>query len=490
MAGMLLIAIGLLVLAACSSTSAATLPVPAGAGAPDGPASAGVPQAIVRAQGVTQTIGLTPPAPLQLQPQDQAQPQYQVPQQDQIQAPGQIQTQDQIPQVGTPVPGDKSAPQAGATPSSAQPGSPAPAVYPTAPVYPPAPVYQPAPAYPPIQVPPVQVPVTLEAPGVLGLHIVQPGETLYCIGRAYQVDPIAIAQANSISGYAVVVPGHALLIPATKWTEIPAGPVCRPQFTVDWSQPSATSVTAAPLCGYAAFNYPAPQPAAARSSSTDAPLLVSTGSFTNGYAETFAITVTGRQPAAIMAFTSETPVCIGASRPQSAAAPIASAAGLPSAAAAPSAATAPPAPTPAPQLSVADVLTDPNTLNLVIEFELTGAAVERYGPGTSLSFAIDPSIAPNALHYFYAKYRSLALAYLTANAGGITGTLYKNCQPAGPSQALFAGQFNQTPLAASGSAYYALTVVGWPGAFGFNGYNVAGTWGNLEAAPGPINRCP
>jgi hypothetical protein len=52
------------------------------------------------------------------------------------------------------------------------------------------------------------------------------------------------------------------------------------------------------------------------------------------------------------------------------------------------------------------------------------------------------------------------------------------------------GQFNLTPLVSSGSAYYGLTVLGRPTAFGFNGYNVAGTWGNLEAVPGPITRCP
>jgi len=99
MAGILLIAISLLVLSACSTTSAATLPVPVAASVQDSPASANVPQAIVQAQGVTQTIGLTPPAPLQIQPQEQ------------------IQTQEQIPQVGTPVPGTKDLPPAAATPA-------------------------------------------------------------------------------------------------------------------------------------------------------------------------------------------------------------------------------------------------------------------------------------------------------------------------------------------------------------------------------------
>jgi LysM repeat protein len=465
---MALIAISLLILSACGTTSAATLTAPTDAGAAKSSAQtlalAGVPQQPLQTQGVTQTIILTPlgEPPVQqqqVQPEQNVTPVYRGKDQGQIPV---------TPTVDT----------SGRKPAVTQPGQS------MQPVYPPAPVYPPQPAYPPISVPPVQVPVTIDAPGVLGLHIVQPGDTLYCIGRAYQVDPIAIAQANSISGYAVIVPGHALLIPATKWTNIPAGPICHPQFAVDWNQPSATSVTAVPLCGYVAFNYPAPQTGGEQFNSTETPLLVSTGSFANGYAETFAITVTGRRPDAIMAFTANTPVCIGASRPQTGTVPQASTVAVPFAA------TSGPAQTPPPHLSAADVLTDPNTLNLVIDFELIGAAAQRYGPSTSISFAIDPSIAPNATHYFRAKYRSSALAYLTANAGGITGALYKNCQMTGPSQALVAGQFNLSPLSSWGSAYYALMVIGRSGVYGFNGYNVAGTWGNLEATTAPVSGCP
>ena len=343
MAGMILIALGLIVLAACGTTSAATLPAPANTGAANDPAQslaqADIPQQSLQTQGVTQTIILTP----------LGQP---------------------IEQYNTPVPNVEGPKQLAATPTVGYPDQtsdgtqgPQPA-QPSLPVYPPAPVYPPQPAYPPISVPPVQIPVTLNTPGVLGLHIVQPGDTLYCIGRAYQVDPIAIAQANSIDGYAVIVPGHALLIPATKWTNIPAGPLCRPQFAVDWNQSSATSVTAVPLCGYVAFNYPAPQPGVEQFSSTDTPLLVSTGSFANGFGETFAMTVTGRRTDAIMAFTANTPVCIGASRPQPAATPSGPVPATPAAAA------AAPSQAPTPLLSVTDILTDPNTLNLVIEFDL------------------------------------------------------------------------------------------------------------------------
>jgi LysM repeat protein len=464
---MVLIAISLLVLSACGTTSAATLPAPADAGAANSSAQtlaqAGVSQQSLQTQGVTQTIVLTPYGEPPVQ-----------------------QKQEQPGQNVTPVYRGEDRKQVPATPtvdtSGRKPDVPQPQ-QPMQPVYQPAAVYPPQPAYPPISVPPVQVPVTLDQPGVLGLHIVQPGDTLYCIGRAYQVDPIAIAQANSISGYAVIVPGHALLIPATKWTNIPAGPICRPQFAVDWNQPSATSVTAVPLCGYVAFNYPVPQTVGEQFSSEGTPLLVSTGSFANGYAETFAITVTGRRPDTIMAFTANTPVCIGASRPQTATMPQAATAMTPVAAAVGPTQTLPT------YLTATDVLSDPNTLNLVIDFELIGAAVQRYGADTSISFAIDPSIAPNALHYFRTKYRSSARVHLKANAGSITGALYRNCQMTGPSQTLFAGQ-SDLSLSSSGYAYYAMTVVGRSGVYGFNGYNIDGTWGNLEVATAPIGSCP
>ncbi|HSD83509.1 MAG TPA: LysM domain-containing protein, partial [Anaerolineae bacterium] len=355
---MIWLALGLIVLSACGTTSAATLLPPAEGGAANNLAQpvalAEAPHQSLQTQGVTQTIILTPPPPV-------------------IKQPGQI--------IATPTVYNPEQ-TFGGTPISRP-------TQPSLPVNPPAPVYPPQPVYPPISVPPVQGPITLNAPGVLGLHIVQPGDTLYCIGRAYQVDPIAIAQANSINGYAVIVPGHALLIPATKWTSIPEGPICRSQFAVDWNQSSATSITAAPLCGYVAFNYPAAQPSAERFSSTPAPVLISTGSFANGFGETFAMTVTGRRTEAIMAFTANTPVCIGASRPQ----PGEISLGAPAPA---TAAPAAPSQTPAPQLNATDVLSDPNTLNLIIEFDLTGAAAQRYGLGTPLSFAIDPSIAPNA----------------------------------------------------------------------------------------------
>lgn len=109
-------------------------------------------------------------------------------------------------------------------------------------------------------------------------HCVQPGEWLYCIGRAYQVTPWSIAQASGIPGpyapynpypwhgyygpynpypypnyypyYApwnFVFPGQRLTIPfnaSTAWYNIPAGPICAKQASVTlpnpWPPPQPT----------------------------------------------------------------------------------------------------------------------------------------------------------------------------------------------------------------------------------------------------------
>ena len=68
------------------------------------------------------------------------------------------------------------------------------------------------------------------AGGGLGQHTVQPGETLFCIGRAYGVHPAAIAEANKIDLNLPLIPGQALQIPSVQWTEIAPGPVCAAQF--------------------------------------------------------------------------------------------------------------------------------------------------------------------------------------------------------------------------------------------------------------------
>jgi hypothetical protein len=96
---------------------------------------------------------------------------------------------------------------------------------------------------------------------VLGTHVIQPGEGLYCIGRAYTIDPRAIATMNGLSLNQVLVPGAVLRVPNVLWLDIPPGPVCQPQFsrspailtptpqasTPAVSQPAATPTSISPV---------------------------------------------------------------------------------------------------------------------------------------------------------------------------------------------------------------------------------------------------
>ena len=76
---------------------------------------------------------------------------------------------------------------------------------------------------------------------ILGVHTVKSGETLDCIGRAYSVDPNAIAQANYVT---TIVTGQQLSIPAVPWYNIPAGTTCPAQFQVPagWPPPPPTTI--------------------------------------------------------------------------------------------------------------------------------------------------------------------------------------------------------------------------------------------------------
>jgi LysM repeat protein len=76
---------------------------------------------------------------------------------------------------------------------------------------------------------------------ILGQHTVKAGETLDCIGRAYKVDPNAIAQVN---GTASPVTDQKLNIPAVAWYNIPAGTTCTAQFAVPagWPPPPPTTI--------------------------------------------------------------------------------------------------------------------------------------------------------------------------------------------------------------------------------------------------------
>jgi len=64
---------------------------------------------------------------------------------------------------------------------------------------------------------------------ILGYHVVRPGETLFCIGRAYGVDPWAIAYQNGIVNPSRIYPGMRLAIPDA-YRALPSGPSCVPQF--------------------------------------------------------------------------------------------------------------------------------------------------------------------------------------------------------------------------------------------------------------------
>lgn len=63
---------------------------------------------------------------------------------------------------------------------------------------------------------------------IIGYWTVQSGQTLYCIGRYYQVSPWAIASVNHIPWPYWVYPGQVLAIPNAPWYNIPPGPVCYP----------------------------------------------------------------------------------------------------------------------------------------------------------------------------------------------------------------------------------------------------------------------
>ena len=79
-------------------------------------------------------------------------------------------------------------------------------------------------------VPTVPVPTTQPPSGdILGYHVVQSGENLFCIGRAYGVDPFAIASRNGILNPNVIVAGQSLAIPNVP-KALPAGRTCARQF--------------------------------------------------------------------------------------------------------------------------------------------------------------------------------------------------------------------------------------------------------------------
>lgn len=82
---------------------------------------------------------------------------------------------------------------------------------------------------------PTVAPTTTTPPSssctIQGYHVVQAGETLYSIGRAYATNPNAIASCNGIVNPSLLYVGTRLAIPVAPWSPIPPGPVAVPQFT-------------------------------------------------------------------------------------------------------------------------------------------------------------------------------------------------------------------------------------------------------------------
>jgi LysM repeat protein len=88
---------------------------------------------------------------------------------------------------------------------------------------------------------------------LLGQHVVQRGENLFCIGRGYGVLPNAIAQVNGLSAPFALSPGQILRIPAVRWDRLISGPVCTPQFSSPFAAlPTAPILTTATVIASAA----------------------------------------------------------------------------------------------------------------------------------------------------------------------------------------------------------------------------------------------
>lgn len=87
---------------------------------------------------------------------------------------------------------------------------------------------------------------------IIGQHVVQGGETVFCIGRTYGVLPGAIGEANRLNNTLIIFPGQRLDIPQVRWPTILPGPVCAPQFVSPFPglpMPTATSAATATQSG-------------------------------------------------------------------------------------------------------------------------------------------------------------------------------------------------------------------------------------------------
>jgi len=105
----------------------------------------------------------------------------------------------------------------------------------------------PVPVTPPSPTPtPTVTPTPTLTPKDIGVHVVRQGETLFCLGRAYLVNPWSIATRNGLYSPNMVYPGQRLVIPDEKWNNIPLGLICLRQFAPPPTSVPAQGATPAP----------------------------------------------------------------------------------------------------------------------------------------------------------------------------------------------------------------------------------------------------
>jgi LysM repeat protein len=69
-------------------------------------------------------------------------------------------------------------------------------------------------------------------------HVVQPGQTVYCIARGYGVSPPAIASYNGLANPSLIFPGQVLAIPDA-FASLSPGPICARQCVTPGPPPPA-----------------------------------------------------------------------------------------------------------------------------------------------------------------------------------------------------------------------------------------------------------
>jgi LysM repeat protein len=95
-------------------------------------------------------------------------------------------------------------------------------------------------------------PLEQQPPPFLGYHTVQPGDTLFAIGRAYGVDPWTIAYQNHIVNVNYIVPGQVLAVPNAP-AYLPPGPTSQPQFPPQQVTPGGCPIAHYVLPGETVF---------------------------------------------------------------------------------------------------------------------------------------------------------------------------------------------------------------------------------------------